>query len=116
MNFILNILESLAIGALLPLSGWRLLHYFQLESYQLPGFYRSLKRNAKKTLLPWVVLGALLFLFALIGVPEILRLVILGAAAALLFVRAKNEKLKKKYSPRIDFNSCPNFCISGCST
>ena len=97
MNFILNILESLAIGALLPLSGWRLLHYFQLESYQLPGFYRSLKRNAKKTLLPWVVLGALLFLFALIGVPEILRLVILGAAAALLFVRAKNEKLKKPF-------------------
>ena len=97
MNFILNILESLAMGVLLPLSGWRLLHYFQLESYQLPGFYRSLKRNAKKTLLPWAVLGALLFLFALIGVPEILRLVILGAAAGLLFVRARKEKLKKPF-------------------
>ncbi len=97
MNFILNILESLAIGALLPLSGWRLLHYFQLESYQLPGFYRSVKRNAKKTLLPWCLLGAILFLLALLGVLEIVCLVLLGAASALLFVRAKSEKLKKPF-------------------
>ena len=97
MNFILNILESLAIGALLPLSGWRLLHYFQLESYQLPGFYRSLKRNAKKTLAPWLAIGALLFFSALIGMPGILNLVILGAAAAVLFMRAKSEKLKKPF-------------------
>ena len=97
MSFILNILESLAIAALLPLSGWRLLHYFQLESYQLPGFYRSLKRNAKKTLVPWFVLGAVLFFLSLIGLPEILRLAILGAASALLFMRAKSEKLKKPF-------------------
>jgi len=97
MNFILNILESLVIGVLLPLSGWRLLHYFQLESYQLPGFYRSLKRNAKKTLLPWLLLGVLLFFLALIGLPAFLRLVILGAAAAMLFMRAKSEKLKKPF-------------------
>ena len=59
MSFIFDILESLAIAALMPLSGWRLLHYFQLESYQLPGFYRSVKRNAKKALLPWAALGAM---------------------------------------------------------
>jgi hypothetical protein len=52
----------LALLSLLPLSGWRLLHYFQLESYQLPGFYRSLKRTAKKTLLPGAIVGAVLVL------------------------------------------------------
>ena len=97
MNFILNILESLVIAVLLPMSGWRLLHYFQLESYQLPGFFRSVKRSAKKTLLPWAVMGALLFFLALIGLPEILRLVMMGAGAVLLFIRAKNEKLKKPF-------------------
>ena len=97
MNFILNILESLVIAVLLPLSGWRLLHYFQLESYQLPGVFRSVKRSAKKTLLPWAVMGAVLFILALIGLPAIVLLVLFGAAAALLFIQAKKEKLKKPF-------------------
>ena len=97
MNFILNILESLVIAVLLPLSGWRLLHYFQLESYQLPGFFRSVKRSTKKTLLPWAVMGAVLFILALIGLPAIVLLVLFGAAAALLFIQAKKEKLKKPF-------------------
>ena len=47
MNIIFAICEALVLALCLPLSGWRLLHYFQLESYQLPGYFRSLKRNAK---------------------------------------------------------------------
>ena len=43
MNIIFGILESLVIAVCLPLSGWRLLHYFQLESYQLPGYLRSIR-------------------------------------------------------------------------
>ena len=35
-----------------------LIHYFQLESYQLPGYLRSLKRNAPRDLLPGVLLAA----------------------------------------------------------
>ena len=58
MGFMLDILDSLVLAVCLPLSGWRLLHYFQLESYQLPGFFRSVKRNSKKALLPGAVMGA----------------------------------------------------------
>ncbi|MBQ4265938.1 MAG: UDP-N-acetylmuramoyl-tripeptide--D-alanyl-D-alanine ligase [Clostridia bacterium] len=97
MSFILNILECLVLAVCLPLSGWRLLHYFQLESYQLPGFYRSVKRNAKKTLLPGLAMGAVCALSALIGMPRLLLPVLCAAMTALLFMQAKKEKLKKPF-------------------
>ncbi|MBR4038645.1 MAG: UDP-N-acetylmuramoyl-tripeptide--D-alanyl-D-alanine ligase [Clostridia bacterium] len=97
MTIILSILESLLLAALLPLSGWRLLHYFQLESYQLPGFFRSIRRNAKKTVLPFAALGAVLVLCVLAGLHGLIRIVLFGAMAALLFVQAKKEKLKKPF-------------------
>ena len=43
----MHILQAAVIGACCVLSGWRLLHYFQLESYQLPGYFRTVKRNAQ---------------------------------------------------------------------
>ncbi len=48
-----------------------LLHYFQLESYQFPGYFRTLKRNCKHSLLPGVAatfgLVGLAYLLALAG-------------------------------------------------
>ena len=45
-----------------------LLHYFQLESYQFPGYFRTLKRNWKHSLLPGLCGAAGLFvLFGLYG-------------------------------------------------
>jgi len=38
-----------------------LVHYFQLESYQFPGFFHSIKRNIKRAILPGVMLGVLFF-------------------------------------------------------
>lgn len=38
MDFLMILVQALALAVCLPASGWRLLHYFQLESYQLPGF------------------------------------------------------------------------------
>ncbi len=35
-----------------------LLHYFQLESYQFPGYFRTLKRNWKHSFLPGILAGA----------------------------------------------------------
>ena len=58
MDIIFGFAQSLVMAVCLPLSGWRLLHYFQLESYQLPGYYRSIKRNARKALLPGLALFA----------------------------------------------------------
>ena len=97
MGFMLDILDSLVLAVCLPLSGWRLLHYFQLESYQLPGFFRSVKRNSKKALLPGAVMGAVCALCVLIGVPDLLVLALAAAMAAVLFLQAKKEKLKKPF-------------------
>jgi len=97
MDFILNILDCLVLAVCLPLSGWRLLHYFQLESYQLPGFFRSVKRNAKKTLLPGAAMGLICAFLVLIGMPDLILLVIAAALSALLFMQAKKEKLKKPF-------------------
>ena len=97
MNIIWGIIESLALGALLPLSGWRLLHYFQLESYQLPGYWRSIRRNAKKALLPGLAMAAVGTLSLVLGLPGVVRIALLGAMAAVLFMQAKKEKLKKPF-------------------
>ena len=49
-----------------------ILHYFQLESYQFPGYFRTLKRNPVHSLLPGVcssvAIVALLYLFDLVAV------------------------------------------------
>lgn len=49
------------------LSARRLIHYFQLESYQFPGFFRSITRNLLRALLPGVVMtaasGVLMYIF-----------------------------------------------------
>lgn len=62
-NFVL--LFSPAIGCLFAARG--LIHYFQLESYQFPGYFHSLRRNIKRSLLPGVMLGVLLFALYLIA-------------------------------------------------
>ena len=97
MNIILSIAEALVLAICLPASGWRLLHYFQLESYQLPGFYRSVTRNAQKTLIPGVAMAAAGVLPAVLHAPWIVSLALEAAMAALLLARARKEKLKKPF-------------------
>lgn len=97
MNIILSIAEALALAICLPASGWRLLHYFQLESYQLPGFYRSVRRNAQRTLIPGVAMAAAGVVPAVLHAPWFVSLALEAAMAALLFARARKEKLKKPF-------------------
>jgi hypothetical protein len=54
MGFLFGLLEAVVLTACCLGCGWRLMHYFQLESYQLPGYARSLKRNAQRALIPCV--------------------------------------------------------------
>ena len=49
-----------AAGCLL--AGKILLHYFQLESYQFPGYFRTIRRNLLKAVLPGILMSALLFI------------------------------------------------------
>ena len=59
-----TLLISAATAAGSLLAGRILLHYFQLESYQHPGYFRTVRRNLAKALLPgfcMCVLAAVLF-------------------------------------------------------
>ena len=49
---------GIAAGCLL--AGRILLHYFQLESYQFPGYFRTVRRNLLKSILPGICMMILL--------------------------------------------------------
>ena len=97
MGFILGLLEAAVLSGCCLACGWRLMHYFQLESYQLPGYVRSLKRNAQRALLPCAAVSAAGALVMVIGLPGILSALAMAAISALVFLRAKKEKLKKPF-------------------
>ncbi len=100
---ILSVLHCLAAAAGCLLAARILLHYFQLESYQFPGYFRTLKRNLLKSLLPGVCMAVLtavsLFAFRRLIGSAWLRL---AAAAVILtaggYLTGKNcsEKHAKK--------------------
>lgn len=50
MNLSILLMIGIAGGCLL--AGRNLIHYFQLESYQFPGYFRTLRRNILKAVLP----------------------------------------------------------------
>jgi len=97
MGLILAVFEAAVLSVCCVAGGWRLLHYFQLESYQLPGYFRSIRRNAHKALTPGAAMAAAGVLLKVLGLPSILSLIACAAMAALLFARAKKEKAKKPF-------------------
>ena len=110
---------SVVIGCLL--AGKILLHYFQLESYQFPGYFRTLRRNWTKALLPGACMCALLtilfMLSFLLSSPEpiggglgagdiaiLIGIILLLIAGGWLLGRKLSEKnAKKKFvlTPRV---------------
>ena len=56
-------LPNLFMGAGMVAASRRLMHYFQLESYQFQGYFRTLRRQWKKSVLPYAGLGLGWFLF-----------------------------------------------------
>ena len=45
-------LATLSVVASCLVAERRLIHYFQLESYQFPGYFRSVRRNLPGSCLP----------------------------------------------------------------
>ncbi len=66
MNTLVVWLIALGAGVSSLLAGRSLLHYFQLESYQFPGYFRTLKRNLFRAVIPGVMMTAYLMLLLLI--------------------------------------------------
>ncbi len=107
-----------------------LLHYFQLESYQFPGYFRTLKRNWKHSLLPgviaclsqvllWIAAMALMMRFQSLVLQVLLMTVFLaaGAGCGWLVARAFNEKNAKKkfvYTGRVKRLYCVHTVVMLC--
>lgn len=94
---IIYVLQALGLTACCVAAGWRLLHYFQLESYQLPGFFRSVRRNGMRTVVPPLALAALGVVCVRLGAPAALRLVLVALMAMLIEWQARREKAKKSF-------------------
>ncbi len=66
MNTVVVWLIAFGVGAASLLASRSLMHYFQLESYQFPGYFRTLKRNLRRAVMPGLIMTAYLLLLLLI--------------------------------------------------
>lgn len=62
-----NILGCVMMAAAMTLASRSLIHYFQLESYQFPGYFRTLRRNGRRALLPGLTLALLLAVWVVVA-------------------------------------------------
>ena len=115
------LLASLSAGCLM--AGRLLIHYFQLESYQHPGYFRTVRRNIGKAVLPGLVMNtvwaavSIAVAYAMPGGPDWLCrlivsvcLIVCGWLTGKLF-RAKNAKKPLKFTPRIKRLYAVSFVI-----
>ena len=109
-----TLLFSMAIATGCLLAGRILMHYFQLESYQHPGYFRTLKRNPWKVLCPGTVMTGLMILtvnlMSLImewtgneWLAHLTAVVLLTAGGWLTGRKCAEEKAKKPFiiTPRV---------------
>jgi len=66
MNTLVTWMIALAVAVASLLASRSLMHYFQLESYQFAGYFRTLKRNWKRAVLPGIIMTVYLTLLLLI--------------------------------------------------
>ena len=97
-----SFLISLGISVGCVLAARILIHYFQLESYQFPGYFRTIRRNLVKAILPGCFLSAILFIlisaFILINslLPASLAVFVVIPAAGFAAGKLFSEKKAKK--------------------
>ncbi|MBQ8312619.1 MAG: UDP-N-acetylmuramoyl-tripeptide--D-alanyl-D-alanine ligase [Clostridia bacterium] len=105
-------LYALAVAAACLLASRGLIHYFQLESYQFPGYFRTLKRNWKNALLPGLLLTVVLLavgFFLRNADSAVLRvlvtlcalLITLGAIGHFDLLNVKKAKKPLVFTPRV---------------
>lgn len=101
------------IAAAMFLASRQLIHWFQIESYQFPGYFRTILRNVIKALIPGILLTILLIaamiLFAGIGNDDqqLLRQVLVAAAMVAggtgihFFLKTRKMKKPLVYTARV---------------
>ena len=120
-DLLLSVLLCAAVAAGCLLAGKLLLHYFQLESYQFPGYFRTVRRNLPKTLMPGfcmaVVVAAAVLLLRLVTGTEWVRTAVemlIIIAGGFLAGKAFSEKKAKKafvYTPRVKRLYAVSFAV-----
>ena len=111
---ILSVLLCMGIAAGCLLAGKILFHYFQLESYQFPGYFRTVRRNLCKSVLPGFLMTVLLSVSLIlitvvspteaVGWPYYTAEIILLIAGGYLIGKLLSEKKAKKafvLTPRV---------------
>ena len=97
MSFLLTLIQAAGLGCASAAAGRRVMHYLQLESYQLPGYIKSVKRNAMRALIPPIAMAAVgvaaLKVSGLFG----LALLLEALTAALLAVAGGEGKGKEAF-------------------
>ncbi len=66
MNTLVTWMIALAVAVASLLASRSLMHYFQLESYQFAGYFRTVARNWKRAVLPGVIMTVYLTMLLLI--------------------------------------------------
>ena len=113
MNPSVLLYSGIAVSCLL--AGKILMHYFQLESYQFPGYFRTLRRNLPKAMLPGicmtVLLAAIIMLPASPWLPATIQGFPFTAVAVLILITGgyftgkifTEKKIKKPlvFTPRV---------------
>ena len=97
MNLLISLIVSILIAAACTGYSRKLLHVFQLESYQLPGYKRSFLRSRGKLILLGGIPGVAGFLLAAAGLPVLLCALLELAAAAASWVYVDRQKQKKPF-------------------
>ncbi len=90
-----RLIEALWLGICCVVSGRRALHYLQLESYQLPGYRKSVLRGAQRAIIPCVAVAAAGVVALRLGAPVWARLLAAAAVAGMVGAKAAMEKAKK---------------------
>lgn len=100
-----SLILLLAITGSCVLAARPLIHFFQLESYQFQGYFRTPRRNLLRAILPGCILNLVFWVFgvALVLVipetntwlPGLLLSLILLAAGVILHLRGRKQKAKK---------------------
>ena len=110
MNLSFLLIAGVVIGCLL--AGKNLVHYFQLESYQFPGYFRTIRRNLLKAVMPGFCMMALVMAVLLAGsaisaditwVHHIVYAAVFIAGGWLTGIKFSEKKAKKPFvlTPRV---------------
>ena len=97
MQVLFVLLQACLLAAAAIGCGWHLMHILQLESYQLPGYKRSLFRNPLENIVKPLIVGIIGLVTVLCGLPRLLCLLLTCGAAAVLFFMTRREKSKKPF-------------------